>query len=75
MLTSHTVVKKATVVTRRSTVVGSSTAREKSYLEHVDAQFSDCQVSQSKAASSSRKGARIGNWIPTKNSKLLLIHW
>jgi hypothetical protein len=70
-LTSPTVVKKAIVVTRRSAAVGSSTTREKSYLEHVNAQFSNCQVSQSKAASSSRKGARIGNWIPTQNSQVI----
>jgi hypothetical protein len=69
-LTSTAVVKKASVVTRRSSGFGNSTAREKSYWEHVDAQFPDCQVSQSKAASSSPKGARIGNWTPSQNSQV-----
>ncbi|KAK2358924.1 protein FAR1-RELATED SEQUENCE [Trifolium repens] len=69
-LTSPTVVKKASVVTRKSSGVENSTAREKSYWEHVDAQFPDCQVSQTTAASSSRKGARIGNWTPSQSSQV-----
>jgi hypothetical protein len=50
--------------------MGSSTAREKSYWEHVDEEFPDCQVSQSKPSNSSQKGVRIGNWLPTQNSQV-----
>jgi histone-lysine N-methyltransferase SETD2 len=69
-LTSPPVVKKPSVVTRSKSGVENSTAREKSYWEHVDAQFPDCQVSQTTAASSSRKGARIGKWTPSQSSQV-----